>query len=83
VSFDNLFKAIREESFIREICGCIFVGRVFLVGGAIRELLLNKTPRDYDFALTNQDDLCALENTLGAHAFLLGKKPIQTYRIVS
>jgi tRNA nucleotidyltransferase/poly(A) polymerase len=83
MSLDNFFRAIKERNIIREISQHAFTGNVFLVGGAIREILLNKAPKDYDFALTNQDDLRVLENTFGAHAFLLGKKPIQTYRIVS
>ena len=83
MSLDNLFRAIKNQNIIREISQHAFTGKVFLVGGAIREILLNKAPKDYDFALTKQDDLRVLENTFGAHAFLLGKKPIQTYRIVS
>jgi tRNA nucleotidyltransferase/poly(A) polymerase len=83
VSLDNLFGAVREQNIIREISQKTFVGKVFLVGGAIRELLLDKSPKDYDFALTNQEDLRVIENTVGAHAFLLGRKPIQTHRIVS
>lgn len=83
MSFDNFFKAIEETHLIREISRRTFTGKVFLVGGAIRELILNKNPKDYDFALTERDDLCVFENVLGAHSFLLGKKPIQTYRIVS
>ena len=83
MSLDNFFRAIKEQGIIREISQHAFTGKIFLVGGAIRELLLNKAPKDYDFALTNQDDLRVLENTFGAHAFLLGKKPIQTYRIIS
>jgi tRNA nucleotidyltransferase/poly(A) polymerase len=83
VSIDNLFKAISEEPVIKEISRCTFAGKVFLVGGAIREIFLNKNPKDYDFALTQRQDLRVFENTFGARSFLLGKKPIQTYRIVS
>lgn len=83
MSPDNLFRTIKDQNIIREISRHIFVGKVFLVGGAIRELLLNKAPKDYDFALTHHDDLHVFENTFGTHAFLLGKKPIQTYRVVS
>jgi len=83
VSTDNLFETIRQESIIRKIASRTFDGKVFLVGGAIRELLLGKTPRDYDFALTDQDDLRSFEDTFGSRAFLLGRKPIQTYRIVA
>lgn len=83
MSIDNLFKAISEEPVIKEISRCTFAGKVFLVGGAIREIFLNKNPKDYDFALTQRQDLRVFENTFGARSFLLGKKPIQTYRIVS
>jgi tRNA nucleotidyltransferase/poly(A) polymerase len=83
VSTDDLLKAIVEEPVIQEISRRTFTGKVYLVGGAIREISLNKTPRDYDFALTRSQDLCIFENIFGSHSFLLGKKPTQTYRIVS
>lgn len=83
MSTDNLLKAIEEEPVIQEISRCNFAGKVFLVGGAIREIFLNKSPKDYDFALTKHQDLHIFENIFGAHAFLLGKKPTQVQRIVS
>jgi poly(A) polymerase len=58
-------------------------GAVFLVGGAIREVALEKEPKDYDFALERQSDVRRLERSFGARSFVLGKKPIQTQRIVS
>jgi len=42
MSLDNFFRAIKEQGIIREISQHAFTGNVFLVGGAIRELLLNK-----------------------------------------
>jgi len=81
VSFDNLSEAIQNQHVLREISRCSFTGKVFLVGGAIRELLLHKTPADYDFVLTEYGDLRILECMFGVSAFLLGKKPIQTYRL--
>lgn len=80
---DGLRRAISEQKIVQEISCRAFAGKVFLVGGAIRELLLGKTPKDYDFALTRQEDLRVLEKAFGGSAFLLGKKPIQTYRIVA
>jgi tRNA nucleotidyltransferase/poly(A) polymerase len=60
-----------------------FKGDVYLVGGAIREVALNRAPQDYDLALQDPDDLRLLETLLGRTPFVLGKKPIQTRRIVS
>jgi len=81
VSFDNLSEAIYNQHVLKEISGCTFAGKVFLVGGAIRELLLHKTPADYDLVLTEHEDLRILEDFFGTSAFLLGRKPIQTYRL--
>jgi tRNA nucleotidyltransferase/poly(A) polymerase len=78
---DNLSEAIQNQHVLREISRRSFTGKVFLVGGAIRELLLNKTPADYDLVLTEFGDLRILECMFGVSAFLLGKKPIQTYRL--
>jgi poly(A) polymerase len=60
-----------------------FTGKVFLVGGALRELALGQTPQDYDFALQKQDDVSIFEDVFGSRSFILGKKPIQTCRIVT
>jgi poly(A) polymerase len=83
LELDGLLEAISEQKIIQEISRHTFAGKAFLVGGAIRELVLKKTPKDYDFALTRQEDLQVLEKAFGGSAFLLGKKPIQTYRIVT
>ena len=83
MSVDNLFKILKEQSIINEIARRVFAGKVFLVGGAIRELALNEAPKDYDFALLRHEDLSVLEHAFGGSAFLLGKKPIQTHRIVT
>ncbi len=57
-------------------------GDAYLVGGCIRELCLSAIPRDYDLALTHRDDIRVFEELIGARSFVLGKKPIQTHRIV-
>jgi len=59
-----------------------FSGRIYLVGGAIRELALGQSPVDYDFALERLEDAARLEELFQARGFLLGKKPAQAYRIV-
>ncbi len=82
MSSDNLTKAIHNQHVLNKISNCSFADKAFLVGGAVRELLLNKTPADYDLVLTRYGDLRILENVFGVSAFLLGKKPIQTYRLV-
>lgn len=53
------------------------------MGGAIREIALGREPRDYDFALLDAADLTRIEEAFGKRSFLLGKKPIQTHRIVA
>jgi tRNA nucleotidyltransferase/poly(A) polymerase len=68
---------------IRRIGGHDFAGPVFLVGGALREAALGRTPNDYDLALSRKEDLARLEGLFGARSFLLGKKPVQTHRIVA
>ncbi|MBA4391180.1 MAG: hypothetical protein C0399_09600 [Syntrophus sp. (in: bacteria)] len=83
VSFDALKEAIKEHATIQHIAGQSFSGHVYLVGGAIREMLLKKAPRDYDLALTDEADLKELQQIFKRPAFILGKKPIQTHRIIT
>ncbi|MCX5812016.1 MAG: HD domain-containing protein [Proteobacteria bacterium] len=82
ISLQTLKNRIKREGIVKEIRKRHFNGKVYLVGGAIRELCLKKKPNDYDFALSEQKDLKILESLFGTGAFVLGKKPIQTYRIV-
>ena len=82
VSRDALKHAIKEHNIIQKIAHQPFSGIVYLVGGAIREMFLKKTPRDYDLALTNEKDLRGLETLFEKSSFILGKKPIQTHRIM-
>ena len=74
---------VRHLPIVRKIEGLNLTGKVFLVGGALRELALTHLPNDYDFAMEASSDLRALEKVCGARAFLLGKRPAQTHRIVS
>jgi tRNA nucleotidyltransferase/poly(A) polymerase len=81
IPLQTLKNRIKREGIIKEIRKRLFIGKIYLVGGAIRELCLKKKPNDYDFALSEQKDLKIMESLFGTGAFVLGKKPIQTYRI--
>ncbi len=52
------------------------------MGGALREIALGSAPRDYDFVIDNPKDLNVFESLFSQPSFVLGKKPIQTHRIV-
>jgi poly(A) polymerase len=78
-----LKKRIQRLPLSRLLAARHFLGKVYLVGGAIRELALGSKPRDYDLALASKADLPRIESALQARSFLLGKKPIQTHRIVT
>jgi tRNA nucleotidyltransferase/poly(A) polymerase len=82
-SRDALKYAIKEQGIIQQIAGQSFSGTIYLVGGAIREMFLKKTPKDYDLALTNEKDLKGLETLFKRPSFTLGKKPIQTHRMMA
>ncbi len=79
----DLIEAAAEHPVLRRIAGQSFLGKVYLVGGAVREMLLAGKPNDYDLALTDARDIGCLENLFEARSFLLGKKPIRTYRLVT
>ncbi len=83
ISYQSLADAIKESVISHKFAGCPFKGRVFLVGGALREFALRCAPRDYDLALSSPDDLTVIEQLFQRHSFLLGKKPIQTHRIAA
>lgn len=78
----SLKKQIITHPVIKKILSHQFHGSLYLVGGAIRELALKKSPKDFDFVLSAFDDLAVLEHIFHAPSFLIGKKPLQTYRII-
>jgi len=82
LSIDRLGEEIRNREIISRIVGKQFAGDVYLVGGAIREIVLGASPKDYDFVLGDLTDLKRVEAVFSATSFILGKKPIQTHRIV-
>lgn len=83
ISHRALIDRISAQHVTVELASCSFSGNVFLVGGAIRELALDRIPRDYDLVLSDPCDLEIIENLFGRRSFLLGKKPIQTHRIAA
>ena len=82
ISADRLKENIKEQKIIRALLQGDFYGEVYLVGGAIRELMLGNKPGDYDFALSDARDIKTFESIFRTPSFILGKKPIQTHRIV-
>lgn len=74
---------IKKQEGIGPLLAGQFAGKIYLVGGAIRELVLGGKPNDYDFVLTCPDDLKELERLFSTRAFTLGKKSVQTQRLVS
>lgn len=79
----QLAERIQRLPVVRRLASGTFSGRVFLVGGAIRDIALGRPAHDLDFVLEKKKDLRAFEKAFGRSAFLLGKKPLQTHRIAS
>ncbi len=74
---------IRKLDPLKKLSGARLRGRIFLVGGALREAALGQKPNDYDFAIERPEDLNLFERIFNSPSFLLGKKPIQTHRLIS
>jgi poly(A) polymerase len=82
-AFSDISARLSEIDIVRKMHSLPFEGGAYLVGGALREVALKQIPQDYDIALQNPRDLKPLEDLLKRPSFILGKKPIQTRRIVS
>lgn len=83
ISEKSLGQSIDSTEILQRLAHCPFRGKVYLVGGAIREIALGALPRDYDFALSDPDDLKLIEQVFSRRAFVLGKKPIHACRITA
>ncbi len=83
ITLQLLRERIKNLKIVSGLSAANFSGRVYLVGGAIRELALGESPVDYDFALEDPADAQLLEELFGAKGFSLGKRPAQAYRIVT
>lgn len=81
-SIDQIKDRIKTVKILEELRKKDIKGEVYLVGGSIRELCLSAIPKDYDFVLTDREDIRIFEELAGSKCFVLGKKPIHTYRIV-
>lgn len=57
---------------------------VFLVGGCVRDLLLGRTPHDFDLVTLGEARPLAegIARALGARPVLIGKAPFAVYRVV-
>jgi poly(A) polymerase len=82
VLLGDLRERIKDQPVIGRVREGRFEGKVYLVGGAIREIMLHGSPKDYDFVIDNEADLGRMEAVFSASSFILGKKPIQTHRLV-
>ncbi|MCX8110954.1 MAG: HD domain-containing protein [Syntrophorhabdaceae bacterium] len=82
LSIDHIKDQIKAVDLLKRLREKAIKGDVYLVGGSIREFCLSSIPKDYDFVVTHGDDIRAFEEITGTHSFVLGKKPIHTYRIV-
>jgi len=82
LSIDQIKDKIRSTRLLKGLRDKAIKGDAYLVGGSIRELCLSAIPKDYDFVLTHEEDIGVFEELAGNHSFVIGKKPIHTYRIV-
>jgi len=82
LSIDEIKGKIRATRLLKGLKGKAIKGHAYLVGGSIRELCLSAIPKDYDFVLTHGEDIRVFEELAGNHSFVIGKKPLHTYRIV-
>ena len=64
IPLETLKERIKGQRVVKYLLDCRFKGNVYLVGGAIRELCLNNTPKDYDLALSDRKDLNKIEHLL-------------------
>ena len=80
--FDRLGEKIKKREIVSRIAERQFAGDVYLVGGALREIALGASPKDYDFVISDTRDLETVEAVFSSSSFILGKKPIQTHRII-
>lgn len=81
IPLETLKERIKGQRVIKDLLGGHYIGDIYLVGGAIRELCLNNAPNDFDLVLSEQKDLNTIERLFGTGSFILGKKPIQTHRL--
>jgi tRNA nucleotidyltransferase/poly(A) polymerase len=82
VSLFDLQIGLMRERIIRDINQAGLSGKVCLVGGAIREIALGRSPKDFDIVLSATEDLKVIERVFKRDTFVLGKRPFQARRIV-
>lgn len=77
----EISEKLKNLNLISKLKSKVFSGKVYLVGGAIRDLALGKKPRDFDFAISDAKDISVFEDFFKKMSFTLGKKPFLIHRI--
>ena len=63
------------KEIIRQVSEMLESNEVYLVGGSVRDILLNKTPKDYDFCTSLDPDIIEERvKKAGRKAYLVGKR---------
>jgi len=73
-----------DSGVLRRLAGVLPPNRFWLVGGAVRDLLLGRVPTDYDIAVKGNpaDFAQALAKTAGRRAVAIGAAGKRIYRVV-
>ncbi|MCS7280078.1 MAG: HD domain-containing protein [Desulfobacterota bacterium] len=80
-SRNGLILRLKNLAIIDRLKSRTLKGKVYLVGGAVRDLALGKIPNDFDLVLTDAEDLEKVEEIFERKAIVLGKKPLHIHRI--
>ncbi len=80
-SSHELTEKLKNLKVIRGLKSKGLKGQVYLVGGAIRDLVLGLRPRDLDFSISEEEDITKFEEFFRKKSFVLGKKPLHAYRL--
>jgi tRNA nucleotidyltransferase/poly(A) polymerase len=75
-------QSVKNAPMIRAVLNT-HQGHVYLVGGSVRDMLLQRDIADYDLAVDGDPDLLAEQSadTLGVRAVRLGREPKTVYRL--
>jgi tRNA nucleotidyltransferase (CCA-adding enzyme) len=68
-------EGVRMREIIRQVSEMLESNEVYLVGGSVRDILLGKTPKDYDFCTSlDPDTIEERVKKAGRKAYLVGKR---------
>lgn len=82
-NFIDEIRRVQKDPLVQAILAA-YKGRVYLVGGSVRDLLLNRYIADYDLVVAGDLESTALRaaETLGVRAIHLGRDPKTVFRLV-